>query len=434
LHQTGTTTLDGASYSYDSAGNRTAKTNLLNNVAEQYSYDAIYQLTQVVQGATTTESYSYDAVGNRLSSLGMSPYAYNSSNQLGSMPGVTFTYDGNGNTLTKVNSSGTTQYVWDFENRLSSVVLPGAGGTVAFKYDPFGRRVQKSSAAGTTNYLYDGRNSVEEVDPTGALLARYAQGAGIDEPLGEVRGGSAGFYEQDGLGSVTSLSGSTGALVNTYAYDSFGVVTASTGTMGNPFQYTGRDYDSETGLRYYRARYYDPATGRFLGEDPTGFEGGINFYAYTLNNPINLRDPSGNSAGAVAIPVAQGIGTVVCFGSGVCETVIVVGGVVVGVAATGYLIYHYLSNSKTNDDADARSKKKPSPCKKDPCQGLRLQLIAHQAKLAAYASNPYASDNLGILGRGYDDRIIAGRVKHLVQEILELQKQLEECEHLNGLR
>jgi RHS repeat-associated protein len=291
LHQTGTTTLDGASYTYDSAGNRTAKTNSLNGVTEQYTYDAIYQLTQVVQGATTTESYSYDAVGNRLSSSGMSPYAYNSSNQLTSTPAATFTYDGNGNTLTKVDSTGTTQYTWDFENRLSSVVLPGAGGTVTFKYDPFGRRIQKSSASGTTNYLYDGSNSVEEVDTGGALLAHYAQGAGIDEPLAESRGGTNGFYEQDGLGSVTSLSGSAGALADTYTYNAFGALTASSGTLANPFQYTGRDYDAETGLRYYRARYYDPQIGRFISEDPV--RAGDNFYVYAGNDPIDFTDPWG---------------------------------------------------------------------------------------------------------------------------------------------
>ncbi len=293
LHQNGAATLDGAGYTYDNAGNRTAKTNYLNSTTEQYTYDAIYQLTQVAQGATTTESYSYDVVGNRLSSLAMSPYAYNSSNQLISTPAATFTYDGNGNTLTKVDSTGTTQYAWDFENRLTSVVLPGTAGTVTFKYDPFGRRVQKSSATGTVNYLYDGSNSAEEVDSSGTLLARYAQGAGIDEALAEVRGGTSGFYEQDGLGSVTSLSGSASALADTYTYNSFGISTASTGTLLNPFQYTGRDYDTETGLRYYRARYYDPASGRFLSEDPLRFGGQINFYSYVLNDPINFADPFG---------------------------------------------------------------------------------------------------------------------------------------------
>ncbi len=293
LHQTGATTLDGATYTYDNAGNRTAKANALNNITEQYTYDPLYQLTQVTQGATTTESYSYDAVGNRLSSLGMSMYSYNTSNQLASTPAATFTFDNNGNTLSKTDSTGTRNYTWDFENRLTSIVLPGTGGTVAFKYDPFGRRIQKSSVSGTTIYLYDGANSIEEVDQSGSMLARYAQVPSVDDPLSELRGGSAAYYQQDGLGSVTSLSNSTGTLANTYTYDAFGNLTASTGTTVNPFQYTGRDYDSETGLRYYRARYYDSITGRFLSEDPIGFYGGLNLYPYVKNGPIDFVDPTG---------------------------------------------------------------------------------------------------------------------------------------------
>ncbi len=64
-------------------------------------------------------------------------------------------------------------------------------------------------------------------------------------------------------------------------------------SVRNPFRYTGREYDAESGLYYYRARYYDPALGRFLSEDPIGLEGGINPYAYVGNDPVNNRDPSG---------------------------------------------------------------------------------------------------------------------------------------------
>lgn len=280
LHQNGTTTLDGATYTYDNAGNRTAKTNQLNTVTEQYTYDPIYQLTQVTQGATTTESYSYDAVGNRLTSLGVPSYTYNSSNQLTSTSAAAYTYDNNGNTLTKTISGAITQYTWDFENRLTSVVLPGSGGTATFKYDPFGRRVQKAFTQGstttTTNYAYDGANSAEEVDQNGNVLAGYTQGLGIDDPLSELRSGTSSYYEEDGLGSVTSISSSTGLLGNTYLYDSFGNTTA-TGTITNAFQYTGRDYDPETDLRYYRMRYYDVTVGRFLSEDPIGFSEGPTF-------------------------------------------------------------------------------------------------------------------------------------------------------------
>jgi RHS repeat-associated protein len=295
LHQTGATTIDGASYSYDAAGNRTSKTNQLNNVTEGYTYDPLYQLTQVAQGATTTESYSYDVVGNRLSSLGVSTYAYNSSNQLTSTPSVSYTYDNNGNTLTKVDTNGTTQYGWDFENRLSQVTLPGTGGTVSFKYDPLGRRIQKSfTQSGATDYLYDGNNLLEEVDQSGNVLARYSQGANIDEPLAELRSGTTTYYEADGLGSVTALTNASGAIAGTYTYDSFGKLTASTGSVVNPFQYTARDFDPETGLRYYRARYYDPGAGRFISEDPARYNSNqVNFYSYVGNSPLINFDPTG---------------------------------------------------------------------------------------------------------------------------------------------
>jgi hypothetical protein len=92
------------------------------------------------------------------------------------------------------------------------------------------------------NYLYDGINSLEEVDNTGAILARYMQANRIDEPLSELRSGTNSYYEPDGLGSITSLSNGSGTLANTYSYDSFGNLTASTGTVTNPFRYTGREF------------------------------------------------------------------------------------------------------------------------------------------------------------------------------------------------
>src|SRR5271154_3565860 len=82
------------------------------------------------------------------------------------------------------------------------------------------------------------------------------------------------YYEQDGLGSVTSLSNGSGALAKTYTFDSYGKLTASTGTLTNPFQFTGREINPETQLYFYRSRYYDNSAGRFIPEDPTGFDGG----------------------------------------------------------------------------------------------------------------------------------------------------------------
>ena len=200
--------------------------------------------------------------------------------------------DANGNTLSDPSGKS---YTWDFENRLTQAVVPGTnGGTTTFKYDPFGRRIQKAGPLGTTNYLYDGHNDIEEVDSSGNVLARYAQGPRIDQPLAELRSGTTSFYQQDALRSVTSLSNAAGALANTYTFDSFGKLTASTGTLTNLFQYTARESDPETGLYYYRERYYDLSTGRFVSEDPVRFgSGDVDFYAYVRNHPQNVGDPFG---------------------------------------------------------------------------------------------------------------------------------------------
>jgi len=296
LHQAGASTLDGASYGYDLAGNRTSKTNYLNGVTEGYGYDLIYQLTQVTQGGSTTESYTYDAVGNRLSSLGVASYNYNTSNELTSTSNGSYTYDSNGNTLT--DAAGRS-YTWDFENRLIQAVNPGVG-TTTFKYDPFGRRIQKSGPLGTTNYLYDGKNTdaglLEELDNSGNVVAHYAQNLDVDQPLAELRSGTISYYQQDALSSVTSLSSGAGALADTYTYDAFGNLTASSGSLANPYRFTGREFDLETGIYEYRHRYYDSSVGRFSSEDPIGANGGLNFYRYVLNNPLKWSDATGLSA------------------------------------------------------------------------------------------------------------------------------------------
>jgi RHS repeat-associated protein len=289
LHQAGTNVLDGASYTYDPAGNRTSKINYLNGTTSNYTYDPLYELKQVTQDGSTTESYSYDAVANRLSSVGVPSYQYNASNELISNSQGSYTYDANGSTLSDPTGK---MYTWDFENRLSSTFVPSTG-TITFRYDPFGRRIQKSSPLGTTNYLYDQKNLVAEVDSSGNVIARYTQGKGIDRPLAQLRSGTTSYYQQDGLGSVTSLSNSASALAGTYTYDSYGKATASTGTPTNPLQYTAREFDSETTLLFNRARYFDPSLGRFLSQDPIRFAGGTNFYAYTVNNPIVRTDPLG---------------------------------------------------------------------------------------------------------------------------------------------
>jgi RHS repeat-associated protein len=168
---------------------------------------------------------------------------------------------------------------------------------------------------GPTIYLYDGDNDIEEMDQSGNVLARYVRGNHVDEPFAELRSATISYYEENGSDAITSLTTSAGALANTYAYDSFGKLTASNGVIVNPFQYVTREFDQETNIYYYRARYYDPSLGRFISEDPIGFGGGTHFYKYAANNPVLFDDPFGlwKNTGK---PAASDINTIVCNGSG----------------------------------------------------------------------------------------------------------------------
>jgi len=229
--------------------------------------------------------------------IGVAGHNYNSFNKLTWCANGSFAYDANGNSLADAQDRS---FTWDFENRLVQAVVPGTnGGTTTFRYDPFGRRIQKSGPLGTTNYLYDGANDIEEVDNAGNVLARYTQGREIDESLAMFRSGTASYYEHDGVNSITSLSNGTAAPANTYTFDSFGELTASTGSITNPSQYTGREFDPETRINYYRERYFDPSSGRFLSEDPLRFKTATNFYPYAANNPLRFNDPMGLSAADV---------------------------------------------------------------------------------------------------------------------------------------
>ena len=194
------------------------------------------------------------------------------------------------------------------------MILPGSGGTVSFKYDPLGRRIYKNSTSGASVFAYDGDNLVEETNASGGVIARYTQGQGIDEPLAMTRSGTTSYYHADGLGSITSLSDSTGASAATYTFDSFGNLTAFTGGLTNPFMYAARELDAETGLYYYRARYFDSNAGRFISEDPIGFDAdGSSFYTYSGNSPLSNFDPTGLARCIYVINGVDGGGWLDCI-------------------------------------------------------------------------------------------------------------------------
>jgi RHS repeat-associated protein len=128
-------------------------------------------------------------------------------------------------------------------------------------------------------------------------------------------GSTTSYYQADGLGSVTTLSNSAGAIAASYTYDSFGNILANSGSIANSFRYTGRELDPETSLYYYRVRYYDSTTGRFFSEDPLSLSVGMNLYRYVDNNPQLFVDPFGmwKNTGKPADP---GKNTIVCNGQG----------------------------------------------------------------------------------------------------------------------
>jgi len=292
----GESTISSYTYTYDNIYNRMSMTTL--EGTHNYSYDEIYQLLQASHPASFTETYTYDSVHNRLTSSDHNDWTYDSNNRLLSYDNMSFTYDSNGNMITKTDtvSSEVTNYQYDYENRLKRIDYPD-GTYSEYHYDPFGNRVKKDVNGTVTYFLYDFTkrlpDMIAEYNGSGSLVVNYTHGPRVDEVISIRRDGNSYFYLKDGLGSITSLNDSMNTTVNTYEYDAFGNVINKTGSVNNPYGYTGRMPDNESGLLFYRARYYDPVIGRFIHADPIGFSGGINFYAYVANNPINKIDPWG---------------------------------------------------------------------------------------------------------------------------------------------
>ncbi|MCL5282668.1 MAG: RHS repeat-associated core domain-containing protein [Planctomycetes bacterium] len=181
---------------------------------------------------------------------------------------------------------------------------PAAWLTLAYKYDAAGRRVQKKyDSSVITKYVYDGDHCIAEYDSSNVLRRKYIYGPGVDEPISmiESAGSYAGtyYYHFDGLGNVVGLTNASGNTVEVYEYDVYGRLGASDASHPNRLLFTGREYDKETGLYYYRARYYNPQIGRFLQTDPAGYGDGMNWYIYCRNSPTFLLDPSG----CITIPI-----------------------------------------------------------------------------------------------------------------------------------
>jgi RHS repeat-associated protein len=319
-----------------------------NSLVTTYGYDNLNRLEKVTDPLGNIVTYTYDPTGNRLSMVtGVDKwsstinYNYDAGDQLLSAGGTMYTYDNNGNLIKKSEPEGTTSYGYDAANRLSSVSIsqsprytPDSNDTLNekdadtpqdslkdknentvlhFAYDGDGNRIGESVTSDnrteSTQYLWDINKVVPQVltESDGKESAFYTYGLqriSTTDPRGEQI-----YYQYDGLGSVRSLSDRRGNTGVTYSYDAFGepLLTPDHGDhdflsradyLGdNDFLFTGEQMDTETGLIYLRARYYDPETGRFITRDP--FNGvasvppSLNRYAYGYNNPVRFTDPSG---------------------------------------------------------------------------------------------------------------------------------------------
>jgi RHS repeat-associated protein len=192
--------------------------------------------------------------------------------------------DPNGN----LTSDGTKTYQWDAENRLVNV-LQGATTLASFTYDGDGRRVTKTVGGVTHSYVYEGPTIAEERLSTGQTYD-YVDGS-MDRHLAmRDQSGNISYYLADHLGSIAETTNSGGSVSLTRQYDSWGNMLQGATTDG--YAFTGREWDGETNLYYYRARYYSSTAGRFISEDPLP-QAGYSQYAYVQNNPTDYTDPSG---------------------------------------------------------------------------------------------------------------------------------------------
>jgi len=290
-----------ATYSYDAAGRQTRLVNF-NGAKTDYAYDQagwLFFLSNTASDGTliSRQAFNLDGNGNRVQESQEVPQApvqiptdnvaftYNPTrNRLTANTTDTFNYDPEGQQTAK---SGT-GYTFDAAHRLTAI-----GSQTQYTYDGAGNRLRATRNGVVTQYIYDtGGHLLAQADGSGAITRYYVYGAGL---LALIQGNAAYAYHFDATGHTLALSNTGQALVNRYSYTPYGQNAGRSETISQPFQYVGQFgvMTEPDGVLYMRARYYDAATGRFISEDPIGFEGGLNLYAYVTGNPVMSIDPSG---------------------------------------------------------------------------------------------------------------------------------------------
>ena len=291
----GAQVIASSTYAYNAAGLRSSLTDGEGNQTS-YAYNGLGELTEESSAEQATK-YQYSSAGNRTKATGPAgelSSTYNEANQLTANGRETFSYNEQGElaSRTVIATHATTTYEWNSHGEMTAVGLAD-GQSKRFAYDPLGRRVSATEGGRTTSYVYDGSNIHLEYDESGSgPTAVYTDGPRQNEVLEMARGGRHYSYLVDGLGSTIALADENGNVVQRYSYDAFGNPTSS-GSVPNPFLFTGQQWDPESGLYYDHARYYDPANGRFISRDTRL---SVNPYAYVRNDPANATDPTGEVA------------------------------------------------------------------------------------------------------------------------------------------
>lgn len=260
----------------------------------RYEYDDAFRLIRATRKGQSAEQYAYDGAGNltRIGPWGPEDLEYDRADKLVRAGDVRFRYDERGNL---VERSDGTRYRYDGDGRLVRIDFAD-GGYAAYTYDAMGRRVQKDVDGRITRYVYDGLNLLAEYDGRGRLRARYVHGPGVDNWLAVWRDGQWYYFVKDHGGTVRGLLDAKGMLLEWYRYTDYGLPVDGHSSIHN-LGLAGREYDPESGLYFFRSRFYDPRVGRFIQRDRIGLTGGLNLYAYAEGDPVNNRDPLGLDVG-----------------------------------------------------------------------------------------------------------------------------------------
>lgn len=280
---------------YDAIGNMSERKDMLDySRTESYGYDVISQLTSFKRSTTVDKQYQFDLLGNRVKVLENGIVTNYTSNNVNAYTAITgglfFTpqYDDNGNMLNDDKHT----YAYDYNNKLVSV--DQTVGT--YKYDALGRRIAKNN----TLFYYVGDQMVEEV--TDGATTSYLYGNEIDEALLMKKENNVYYYHANHLRSVIRLTNAQGIIIESVHYDAFGIPVfldsegnvTDQSTIGNRILFSGREYDYEAGVYFFRARSMHPCVGRFMQKDALTYIDGLNDYSYVLNAPIGYFDVSGN--------------------------------------------------------------------------------------------------------------------------------------------